>query len=204
VGSYFAGRVFVEELAKQPDSAIYVFNRGHRPLGMIGITELVGDREQAEQIQRVIPAKEWDAVVDFCAYTPAHVKSLLDNLPGKIMQYIFITPPASIRKAGTCRLQKTACNFPARNLSSAAMQIMATTKVMAESMLQHTCESLGIAYTILRPTIIYGYYNYAPREKLLFRFAAQPSADNHSIARHGLVQFHLGRGYGAHDHALHR
>lgn len=167
-GSYFAGRVFVEELAKQPDIAIHVFNRGRQPLGMAGITELVGDREQAEQIRETIPAREWDAVVDFCAYTPAHIKSMLDNLPGTIRQYLFISTTSVYQKSWSLPIGEEGLKLSGPQPDLGAYADYGYDKIRSEGMLQQTCENLGIAWTILRPTIIYGFYNYAPRENYFF------------------------------------
>lgn len=167
-GSYFAGRVFVEELSKQPDMAIHVFNRGRQPLGMAGITELIGDRERAEQIRGTIPAREWDAVVDFCAYTLAHIKGMLDNLPGTIRQYIFISTTSVYQKSWRLPIAEDGLLLAGPQLGLGSYAHYGYDKVLAEAMLQQTCESLGIAWTILRPTIIYGYYNYAPRESYFF------------------------------------
>ena len=97
-GSYFAGRVCVEELSKQADLAVYVFNRGRQPLNMPGVAELRGDRENPGQIRAAIPPCEWEAVIDFCAYTPAHVETLLEHLPGTAKQYIFISTTTVLQK----------------------------------------------------------------------------------------------------------
>ena len=43
-GSYFVGRVCVETLASDPDNRITVVNRGNRPMGQPGVTEIVCDR----------------------------------------------------------------------------------------------------------------------------------------------------------------
>lgn len=186
-GSYFAGRVFVEELSKQPDMAVHIFNRGRRPLGMPDITEFVGDREQAEQIREAIPAREWDAVVDFCAYTPAHIKGMLDNLPGTIRQYIFISTTSVYQKSWALPIAEGGLQLSGPQPELGSYAHYGYDKVLAESILQQTGESLGITWTILRPTIIYGYYNYAPRESYFFDLLR-----NHQpivIPLHGMALF---------------
>ena len=167
-GSYFAGRILVEELAKESNCAIHVFNRGRRPLGMASVTELIGDREQAEQIRGAIPVKEWDAVVDFCAYTPMQIKTMLDNLPGKIGQYIFISTTSVYQQSRQLPIAEDGLQLTGAQPGLDSYATYGYDKVMAESMLRQSCESRGIPYTILRPAIIYGYYNYAPRESYFF------------------------------------
>ncbi|MBI5920511.1 MAG: NAD-dependent epimerase/dehydratase family protein [Betaproteobacteria bacterium] len=167
-GSYFAGRVLVEELAKDSDFAVHVFNRGRRTLSIAGVTELIGDREQAKQICHAIPDKEWDAVIDFCAYTPAHIKGILDNLPGKIGQYIFISTTSVYQKSWGLPIAEDAPLLAGPQPELGSYADYGYDKVRAESTLRQMCDSSATPYTILRPTIIYGYYNYAPRETYFF------------------------------------
>jgi 3-oxoacyl-[acyl-carrier-protein] synthase-3 len=47
-GSYFLGRVFVEEMIKQDDIALSVLNRGKLPLNKKGVEEIVCDRMLAD------------------------------------------------------------------------------------------------------------------------------------------------------------
>ncbi|MFA4910212.1 MAG: hypothetical protein WC649_04135 [Desulfobacteria bacterium] len=47
-GSYFVGRVFVEELVKEAGYSIYVVNRGNVPLNMEGVHEIVCDRNDVD------------------------------------------------------------------------------------------------------------------------------------------------------------
>ena len=167
-GSYFAGRVCVEELAKRSDLAIHVFNRGRQPLRMAGITELRGDREQAEQIRSVIPPLDWEAVIDFCAYTPAHIDTLLANLPGTVKHYIFISTTSVLQKSSILPAIEAGATLSGPQSELGAYADYGYDKLRAENALRAAAERSGLAYTILRPAIIYGYYNYAPRESYFF------------------------------------
>ena len=87
-GSYFLGKVFVEELAKEKDYSIHVLNRGNRPLKMDGVNEIVCDRQNAALLKTRIPFLNFDAVVDFCAYTPDDIQIILSVIPeNSIKQY---------------------------------------------------------------------------------------------------------------------
>ena len=167
-GSYFAGRVFVEELAKQGDARIHVFNRGRRPLGMPGITELVGDRDAAGQIRTAIPPLEWDAVVDFCAYEPVHVTSLLENLPGRVRHYIFISTTTVYDRTSRLPVGEDCPKLTGPQAELGAYGDYGFDKWRSETSVQAECDRRGIAQTVFRPAIIYGYYNYAPRESYFF------------------------------------
>ena len=167
-GSYFAGRVFIEEALKMPEVELHVFNRGNFPLRMARVTEHVGDRERPDAVRDAIPSCEWDAVVDFCAYTPAHVESLLGNLRGKVRQYLLISTTTVYRSPVGGPLDESAplLDCPQPELGDYADY--GYDKCLAERAAQRECERRGIALTVLRPAIIYGYYNYAPRETYFF------------------------------------
>ena len=90
-GSYFAGRILVEERLATKNYQVFVFNRGHVPLKMKGVVELVGDRLNSQQIKVVIPDKDWHGVVDFCAYDPGDISRLIRFLPGTVRHYILIS-----------------------------------------------------------------------------------------------------------------
>lgn len=165
-GSYFAGRVFVEELAAGGPAAIHVFNRGRFPLGIAGVVEHVGDREIARQIREAIPAMDWDAVVDFCAYEPEHVSTLLEHLPGRIGCYVFISTTSVYAKSTSLPVREDAAPLPGPPADAGGDY--AYKKWLSEQRLAEKCLRRNIPYVILRPSIIYGYYNYAPRETYFF------------------------------------
>lgn len=167
-GSYFAGRVFIEELMKEKDVEIHVFNRGHRQLGFKGVTEHRGDREDAAQIRGAIPEEEWDAVVDFCGYNPSHIEKMLANVPGKVKQYLFISTTTICQNSLDLPIREDAPKLTGPQPELGPMANYGYDKWLAECALRQACERGGIPYTILRPAIIYGFYNYAPRESYFF------------------------------------
>lgn len=167
-GSYFAGRVCVEELVKQPGVAVHVFNRGRKPLNMPGVSELKGDREAPDQIRDAIPAREWDAVIDFCAYAPSHVDLLLRHLPGSVRHYILISTTSVLKRTLSLPAAEDGPTLTGPDRALGAHGEYAFDKLRAERTAHETCRASGIALTVLRPAIIYGYYNYAPRESYFF------------------------------------
>lgn len=160
-GSYFAGRVFVEELVKTGGFEVHLFNRGRVPLGIAGVIEHVGDRHDPARIRQAIPPENWDAVVDFCCYEPGDVDLLLDNLPGRIGHAILISTTSVY--AGTRDLPVTETAPPLTGRQDGDYPY---DKWLAECRFRERCGD--IPQTIFRPAIIYGYYNYAPRETYFF------------------------------------
>jgi nucleoside-diphosphate-sugar epimerase len=167
-GSYFAGRVFVEELVKKQDVSITVFNRGRFPLNIEGVTELVGDREDISRIKQVIPTISWDTVIDFCAYSPEHIKNFIHNMPGHIKHYIFISTTTVYQNNSEIPIREDAPKLDRPQDDLGAYAEYGYQKWLAECALENECEQKGIAFTSLRPAIVYGPYNYAPRESFFF------------------------------------
>ena len=79
-GSYFLGRVFVEDLARDDEFSLCVVNRGNVPLNIAGVHEIVCDRNDVEGLKDKLPRIHWDAVVDFCGYTPMDIKNIFSVL----------------------------------------------------------------------------------------------------------------------------
>ncbi|MCL5405837.1 MAG: NAD-dependent epimerase/dehydratase family protein [Deltaproteobacteria bacterium] len=172
-GSYFAGRVFVEKLLKENRFNVFVFNRGNIRLPFKGITALVGDRERPDVIRASIPPLDWAAVVDFCAYTPAHIRDLLDNVLGSIEQYVFISTTSIYADTLELPVRESAAKLTAPQPELGPYADYGLNKWLAECELIRISGARGGNYTILRPAIIYGRHNYAPRESYFFDLIAQ-------------------------------
>lgn len=170
-GSYFSGRVFVEFLLRHGGYQITVYNRGRVPMGMPAVAEIKGDREIGEQVAQGIPEGHWDVVVDFCGYAPAEIHSLLDNINGTIGHYIFISTTSIYDPAAPVPVVETAVKVSAPQPELGPYADYGYHKWLAEGAVDTICRAKGVPYTILRPAIIYGRYNYAPRESVLFDHA---------------------------------
>jgi len=170
-GSYFIGRVFVEELQDYSEYAVYVLNRGNKPLKLPGVQEVRCDRHDAVMLSRAVPSLDWDAVVDFCAYEPDDVALVLQNLPGSVGRYIYISTVTVYQNSLTLPIRENAPKldgpFPG------PMGDYAYKKLLTELKLEELCRERGIAYICLRPAFIYGKYNYAPRESYFFNLIAK-------------------------------
>lgn len=170
-GSYFYGRVFVMEAAKAHE--ITVWNRGTYSMEAFGVRQITGDRHG-----RVAGCEEdYDAVIDFCAYEPGDVRDTLRLLTGKIGQYVFIsTVDVYERDASGVKGEDTP--FEERAIAGEAGAYIAG-KVALERELAGECGAREIPYTVFRPAVLYGPYNYAPRESAYIRMLLQ----NHALPR---------------------
>lgn len=170
-GSYFAGRVFVEQLTPLARYDITVYNRGRIPMGMPAVTEIKGDREIGDQVAQRIPPGHWDAVVDFCGYAPAEIHALLNNIPSTIGHYIFISTTSIYDPTAPTPVVETAPKVSAPQPGLGPYADYGYQKWLSEGAVDTICRAKNIPYTILRPAIIYGRYNYAPRESVFFDHA---------------------------------
>lgn len=170
-GSYFYGRVFVMEAAKEHE--ITVWNRGTYSMEEFGVRQIRADRHE-----RVTACEEdYDAVVDFCAYAPGDVQTTVRNITGKLGQYVLIsTVDVYERNPSVVKDEKTP--LEERSIPGEAGTYIEG-KVTAERETVKACGERGIPCTVLRPAILYGPYNYAPRESAYIQMLLQ----NHVLPR---------------------
>jgi nucleoside-diphosphate-sugar epimerase len=190
-GSYFAGRVFSIYASRRDKVALHVVNRGRYTLNLPGVSEYNCDRHDVGTLSAILPDIEFDAVVDFCGYNPDEIGAIIDTLPGRIGQYIFISTSSVYMSAGVKKegdpvvepgkvdpiLELSCFMTDEDSIRSLATEPKGTdpiveyiaNKVLLERELKDTCDPRGIPYTIVRPAFIYGPYNYAPRESYFIK-----------------------------------
>ena len=167
-GSYFTGRVFVEKIEKADEFNIFVYNRGNIPLNKPSVTELNGSRDDIKRMKEVIPDIEWHALIDFCGYTPEDIEKVVISLSGALKQYIFISTTTVYEDSWDLPIEEAAPKLSKPQSELVEYANYGFDKWRAECKLREVCETQKIKYTILRPAIIYGKYNYAPRETYFF------------------------------------
>lgn len=86
-GSYFYGKAFVKMAAGK--HAITVFNRGTVSMQEYGVSQITGDRHDADVIRSV--EGDFDVIVDFCGYHKGDIGMMISNLKKLPKQYIFIS-----------------------------------------------------------------------------------------------------------------
>jgi len=168
-GSYFLGRVFVETLARNNDYRIYMVNRGNRPLNINGVVEIKCDRNDITALKVLLPKLSWHGVIDFCAYTPQDISNLFSVLPPKdIKHYIFISTVSVYAPTKALPIKEGSPTLTAPQPELGPAADYGYQKNLAEKTMAMQCKHNLIPFTCLRPGIIYGKYNYAPRESYFF------------------------------------
>ena len=171
-GSYFYGRVFVMEAAREGGCDITVLNRGTYSMEQFGALQITGDRHDAETYAAC--AGDYDAVIDFCAYQPGDVQTVLDGIQGGAGQYILIST-VDVYERGSGLVKTEEHRLEERRFGGEAGDYIAG-KVALERETARACGERKIPYTILRPAILYGPYNYAPRESVYIQMMLQSHA----------------------------
>lgn len=173
-GNNFLGRVFIMQAYQ--NNEIYTINRGsHHEIEKFGVIdpivsmikhEYIMDRHDITKISNI--NIDFDAIVDFCGYEKHDIKLITDYLPGEIGKYIFISTVDVYKKTkGMTNLKKESFPFN-RNTDVFEPQYKQyiDKKIILENELVEECTKKNIEYCSIRPSIVYGPYNYAPREKI--------------------------------------
>lgn len=162
-GTMFVGRMVVEKLRTLPDYEITLFNRGKSNAGLFDeIKQLHGNRETDDILQ--VCNQHWDCVIDFSGYYPVTFEKLLHDLYGKVGRYIFIStisvyelekfegrPITENDEIHYCSEEQKTSKLPdAYGEKKAEMERV---------LLRQT----GLDKIILRPSFIYGRYDWTER-----------------------------------------
>jgi nucleoside-diphosphate-sugar epimerase len=138
-------------LAAGRDIDLFVLNRGHtrdRPLPPAA-TVLRADVRDPASVTDALGRLEFDAVVNWVAYTPGHVQADISTFRGRAGQYVFIssasayqTPPARLPV-----LESTPLRNPFLQYSR--------DKIACEELLRAAYRDEGFPATIVRPSHTY-------------------------------------------------
>ena len=161
-GSEFVGRVFSLICSREGDFELHLVNRGRFPVGKPGVHEYRCERHDLATMELVLPDMSFDAVVDFCAYSPGDIAPVVATFGDRIGQYVYVSTASvyvnddqSVHREGDPVLLESDDDQISRYICD---------KAKLEIELADACDARGIPYTIVRPSFIYGPYNYAPRE----------------------------------------
>lgn len=160
-GSYFVGRIF-SMVALQEGWHLTLINRGTYSLKELGdVTEFSCDRYDYFKLKSLPLKEKYDAVVDFCAYDPGDIENMIKTLPCQFNKYIYISTVDVCESSPDIRDENSPLQWrePTDEVS-----LYTYNKMLLEKEIAKAAESYDFKYTILRPAMIYGPYNYAPRE----------------------------------------
>ncbi|MCR5421053.1 MAG: NAD-dependent epimerase/dehydratase family protein [Lachnospiraceae bacterium] len=185
-GSYFLGRWFVQHAYKKSD--ITVLNRGNIPVGLEGVRELKADRHDINALKELkLDEYGYEAVVDFCAYNKGDIKTIIDSVDKNCLKkYIFISTVDVYKKgSGSCLTENA--ELEAVSTEDAQSEYISG-KIALEEEIAEECMEYGIKPVSVRPSVIYGPGNYAPRESIYIEWIKNAGQILHPIDATGYWQ----------------
>jgi nucleoside-diphosphate-sugar epimerase len=139
------------QLAVERGNEIYLLNRGetaHRPVPP-GATVLRGDIRDPGSVREALAGRDFDAVVNWVAFTPEHIRTDLDLFRDRTGQYVFIssasayqTPPERVPVVESTPLRNPFWQY-------------SRDKIACEELLTAAYRDDGFPATIVRPSHTY-------------------------------------------------
>lgn len=185
-GTLFVGRAIIEALqATNKNYKITLFNRNiSNPQATYNLPLIVGNRNEAADIEQLTNLPQtWDCVIDTSGYFPIPFEKLVQKLQNKVKRYIYIST-ASVYNYDF---------FDFKNLINEDFELLkCTPEQAADPDLMPTygqkkaaCEQVlrqhaNFETFILRPSIIYGKYDYTDR----FYYYLYQLANNQPVILH--------------------
>jgi nucleoside-diphosphate-sugar epimerase len=128
---------------------LFLLNRGSRAANMPGSHHLAADIKRPEDVRAVLQGLDFDAVVDWIAYTPDDVERDIGLFRGRTKQYVFVSSASAYQKP------------PAHYVISESTPLhnpfwqYARDKIACEERLTAAYRGEGFPATIVRPSMTY-------------------------------------------------
>jgi nucleoside-diphosphate-sugar epimerase len=129
---------------------LYHLNRGtQRDLAPEGVKTLTADVRNRAELERAVSGMSFDAVVDWIAFTPEHVRTDIDVFAGKTAQYVFISSASAYVKPLPHHIVTESTPIGNRYWQ------YSQDKADCEKALREAVESSGFPATVVRPSHTY-------------------------------------------------
>ena len=150
---FIGGTGFISSAVSRQAAAagveLYLLNRGLRSAPTQGAHALTADINNAEEVRAALRGLQFDAVVNWIAYTPEDIERDLALFKGRVGQYVFISSAAAYQKP------------PAHYFITEEMPLenpfwdYARGKIACEERLRRARAEQGFPATIVRPSHTY-------------------------------------------------
>lgn len=164
-GSYFVGRKLVEYLAEN-GYAVTVLNRGTRPLSVEGIRQICCDRNDGDGMKGALAGKAFDYVIDVSWQDVSWVEKLCAALDFETVKKLVFISSSAVYDVEHLQIPFLETDALAENKY---WTFYGKGKIDAEGYYSEFLKEKETELVMLRPPYIYGEYNYAQRESLIFR-----------------------------------
>ncbi|MDJ0597321.1 MAG: NAD-dependent epimerase/dehydratase family protein [Crocosphaera sp.] len=153
-GTRFIGVYLTQELIKQGHEVV-LFNRGNKPAPIEGITQIHGDRKDANQLKEKLASEHFDAIFDNNGRELSDTQPLVEIFNNKVKHFVYVSSAGVYLKSDQMpHIEGDEVDPNSRHKG----------KFETESYLKKS----GIPWTSIRPTYIYGPQNYNDLEAWFF------------------------------------
>ncbi len=164
-GSYFVGRKLVEFLAGH-GYAVTVLNRGTRLLSIEGVQQICCDRNDGEGMKAALSGKSYDYVIDVSWQDVSWVEKLCNALDFDPVKKLVFISSSAVYDVEHLQIPFVETDALAENKY---WTFYGKGKIDAEKYYSEFLKDKKTELVTVRPPYIYGEYNYAQRESLIFR-----------------------------------
>jgi nucleoside-diphosphate-sugar epimerase len=139
----------VSRLAVEKGIDLYLLNRGQHRVEIPGAQHIIGDINQPEKVRETLRGWQFDAVVNWIAFTADDIERDIDLFEGKTKQYVFISSASAYQKPPLYPFITE--STPLRNPFWEYSQH----KIRCEERLEQAYRASDFPITIVRPSLTY-------------------------------------------------
>lgn len=161
-GTQFIGRNLVESLLSTQEYHLTLFNRGKTASHLFPNIDLIkGDREtnDIEEIGKI----KWDYIIDTSCFYPASLTDVLNNLSHPPKKYIFISTCSVYDSEKDTSILRDEQAKTLECSNEQALDREVSTYGNRKAKCERILRDSGLNYTIFRPALVYGEYDYTDR-----------------------------------------
>lgn len=153
-GTRFIG-VFLTKILVERGHEVVLFNRGNKPAPVDGVTQIHGDRKDAEQLKQKLSGEQFDAIFDNNGRKLEDTQPLAEIFKGKVEHFVYVSSAGVYLKSDRMpHIEGDPVDPESRHKGKHH-----TEAYLAEQ---------GLPFTAVRPVYIYGPQNYNPVESWFF------------------------------------
>ncbi len=142
---------------------VTVLTRGQAQVGLpAGVEHLIGDRDNGPAGLAALGQRHWDVCADVSAYQPRQVRASTGALQGRVGHYVFVSTGSVYAEQDRAVLTEDGPLLPAYpgEAAEVTFETYGSLKVACEALVQNAFPG---AFTILRPQLLVGPYDYSAR-----------------------------------------
>jgi nucleoside-diphosphate-sugar epimerase len=153
-GTRFIG-IYLTKLLVEQGHSVVLYNRGSRPLPVEGVGQILGDRTDATQLKENLSQEHFDAIFDNNGRELTDTQPLAEIFQDRVQHFVYMSSAGVYLKSDQLpHIEDDAIDPKSRHIGKYETEAYLT--------------QLGLPFTSIRPTYIYGPLNYNDLEAWFF------------------------------------